>query len=99
MVLKSRSKWLHSGDRNTKFFHGVTAVRRKKNTYDILQEEEGNWVGEPTRIETMVTKYYRDLFAGMGLEMLLALQDLSLNLVTKRCERSTWSSLRGISSM
>lgn len=67
MVPKSRSKWLHSSDRNTKFFHGVTAVRRKKNTYDILQEEEGNWVGEPTRIETMVTKCYRDLFADDGI--------------------------------
>lgn len=39
---KSRSNWLHSGNRNTRFFHGVTTIRRKKNTYDILQDEDGN---------------------------------------------------------
>lgn len=33
---KSRAKWLHFGDRNTRYFHGTTAVRRRRNTYDIL---------------------------------------------------------------
>lgn len=44
---KSRSKWLHSGDRNCRFFHGVTAVRHRRNSYVVLQDEDGNWIGEP----------------------------------------------------
>lgn len=64
---KSRSRWLHFGDRNTRFFHGVTAVRRKKNTYEILQDENGSWVGDPRRIENIVTKYYKELFSDDGM--------------------------------
>lgn len=60
---KFRSKWLHSGDRNTKYFHGITAVRRKRNSYDILQDDGANWVGDPVRLEALVTNYYRNLFA------------------------------------
>lgn len=63
---KSRSKWLHSGDTNTKFFHGVTTVRRKKNSYDIIQDDGGNWVGIPAQIESVVTQYYKDLFSDEG---------------------------------
>lgn len=33
---KSRSKWLYYGDRNTNFFHGITAVHRRKNSFDML---------------------------------------------------------------
>lgn len=38
---KSRSKWLYFGDRNTRFFHGVTAIRRRRNSYDMLQDNDG----------------------------------------------------------
>lgn len=44
----------------------MTVVRRKKNTYEIFQDEDGNWVGEPRGIENIVTKYYKDLFTNDG---------------------------------
>lgn len=60
---KSRSKWFLHGDRNTRFFHGVTAVRRRRNYIEMLQDNEGNWVGDPERLEHLVTKYFSDLFS------------------------------------
>lgn len=39
---KSRSKWLAFGDRNSKYFHGITAVRRRRNKVDFIQDEDGN---------------------------------------------------------
>lgn len=44
---KARAKWLHFGDRNSRFFHGVTAIRRKKNSFDILQDSAGQWISDP----------------------------------------------------
>lgn len=59
---KSRSKWLYFGDRNTRFFHGVTAIKRRRNTYDILQDKDGNWIGDQHELENMVSSFYRNLF-------------------------------------
>lgn len=63
---KFRSKWLHSGDRNTKYFHGITAVRRKNNSYDIMQDDGGNWARDTIQIESLVSNYYKDLFSEEG---------------------------------
>lgn len=39
---KSRSKWLEFGDMNTKYFHGIIVVRRRKNHISTLQNDQGN---------------------------------------------------------
>lgn len=63
---KSRSKWLFFGDRNTRYFHSITTIRHRKNTYDMLQDIEGNWIGEREKIEVMVTNYFQNLFSNDG---------------------------------
>lgn len=63
---KSRSKWISFGDRNSRFFHGVTVVRRRKNSFDLLQDDNGNWVSDPIELESMVTNYFKTLFAEQG---------------------------------
>lgn len=69
---KSRSKWLMEGDRNTRFFHGVTAIRRRKNSIDLLQDRDGNWVGDPSRLEEMVSNYFKSYFPLIPVESNLA---------------------------
>lgn len=61
---KSRSKWLMFGDRNSRFFHGVTAIRRKKNNFEMLQNDEGQWISDQSELENLVSSFYKDLFTG-----------------------------------
>lgn len=63
---KSIAKWLQFGDHNTRFFHGTTVVRRRKNKYDILEDDEGNWVGDQDQLKAMVTNYFNTLFTEEG---------------------------------
>ncbi|ONI13814.1 hypothetical protein PRUPE_4G246900 [Prunus persica] len=41
---KSRLRWLQEGDRNTKFFHLTTIIRRRRNRIERLKDNEGVWV-------------------------------------------------------
>lgn len=52
---KSRSKWLGFGDRNSKYFHGIIAVRRRRNKIDTIQDEDGNWISNKEDVEHYVS--------------------------------------------
>ena len=38
---KSRELWLKLGDKNTKFFHFSTIIKRKRNIIDALRDDNG----------------------------------------------------------
>ncbi|RYR48918.1 hypothetical protein Ahy_A07g035026 [Arachis hypogaea] len=40
---KSREQWVRYGDRNTKFFHMQTIIRRKANKIHGLFVSDGSW--------------------------------------------------------
>lgn len=40
---KSRLDWLKFEDKNTKFFHVSTLIRRQHNRIDCLKNLDGNW--------------------------------------------------------
>ena len=41
---KSREKWVELGDRNTKYFHTSTIIRRCRNRIEALKDNEDRWV-------------------------------------------------------
>ncbi|KAH9788525.1 reverse transcriptase domain-containing protein [Citrus sinensis] len=41
---KSRKDWIMHGDRNTRFFHQKTIVRRRRNRIEAIQDSSGNWL-------------------------------------------------------
>lgn len=41
---KSRCKWLQFWDKNTKYFHGTTVFRRKRQRVEALQDLHGEWI-------------------------------------------------------
>lgn len=59
---KSRLEALKDGDRNTKYFHLSTVIRRYRNKVTMLQERDGNWITDPSRLKEMVVQYWHSLF-------------------------------------
>lgn len=60
---KSREKWIQEGDRNTKFFHLTTMVRRRKNKIDGLFDALGAWSDSPVVMKSIARNFFMELFA------------------------------------
>ncbi|KAA3472641.1 reverse transcriptase [Gossypium australe] len=54
---KSREKWVVQGDRNTKYFHTVTLVRRRRNKIEGLQNDMGEWITDLEALKQMTVKH------------------------------------------
>ena len=59
---KSISNWITLGDRNTKFFHVSTIVRRKRNRPQSLKNDQGAWVSGINEIKEVIQNFYKNLF-------------------------------------
>ncbi|XP_024178006.1 uncharacterized protein LOC112183925 [Rosa chinensis] len=60
---KSRDKWLQGGDRNTKFFHLTTLVRRRKNKIEGLFDSNGNWFIDSASMKNIAVDFFTKLFS------------------------------------
>ncbi|XP_020412737.1 uncharacterized protein LOC109947231 [Prunus persica] len=59
---KSRVSWLQGGDRNTKFFHITTLVRRRRNRIERLKDINGDWISSKEGLKTLAVEYFHGLF-------------------------------------
>lgn len=50
------------GDRNTRFYHLSTVIRRQKNNISTLQDESGDWVTEQPMISALLLDFFRKLY-------------------------------------
>lgn len=41
---RAKQMWLHSGDKNTKYFHATATTRRRTNQVVQLKNSEGRWI-------------------------------------------------------
>lgn len=60
---KARQNWLQNGDRNTRFFHMATVIRRRHNKIEGLKDATGNWVYEKEEIKKTIVDFFSDLFS------------------------------------
>ncbi|PNX92520.1 ribonuclease H, partial [Trifolium pratense] len=60
---KSREKWIKFGDRNTKFFHAQTVIRRKRNKIHGITLPCGAWCTDDTILQEEAKKIFKNLFA------------------------------------
>ena len=59
---KSRQNAIKDGDRNTRYFHLSTVIRRKRNRIETLQHNNGNWCFDQDVIKQNVQEYWYSLF-------------------------------------
>ncbi|KAF7811782.1 reverse transcriptase [Senna tora] len=59
---KSREQWIIHGDRNTRFFHTSTMIRRKRNRIEALKNNQGEWVFEDETLKNMAVEYFTSLY-------------------------------------
>ncbi|KAF8390857.1 hypothetical protein HHK36_023156 [Tetracentron sinense] len=65
---KSRSMWLKYGDRNTKFFHTSTLIRRRRNKIEALKGDDGTWSTDPCQLKQMAIYYFQQLYSAAQAE-------------------------------
>lgn len=65
---KSRQSWLQEGDRNTKFFHLSTNIRRRKNYILAFQDDGGRWITSMEEIKNFFFSNYTELFSGPSVD-------------------------------
>ncbi|GAA0138878.1 hypothetical protein LIER_00536 [Lithospermum erythrorhizon] len=62
----SRLTWRVKGDRNTGFFHDVSAKKGKFNLITALQDHLGVWHRDPTQIQHIAVQFYKELFTSQS---------------------------------
>lgn len=60
---RARYKWLQFGDRNTKFFHASTLIRRKRDKMEALKDDDRGWVTDEENLKHKVAHYFRTLYS------------------------------------
>ena len=59
---KSRELWAKEGDRNTRFFHLSTLVRRRRNHINEIRLEDGSWINTREEIQNYFNKNFKSLY-------------------------------------
>ncbi|KAF7842623.1 putative ribonuclease H protein At1g65750 family [Senna tora] len=59
---KSREQWVKHGNKNTKFFHAQTVVRRKRNKIEGLVLSNGDWCTDEVKLEDEAVEYFTNMF-------------------------------------
>jgi hypothetical protein len=60
---KSRETWLKEGDRNSRFFHLSTIIRRRRNAIEAIKNDGGEWITHKPAIQEFVASQFQQLFA------------------------------------
>ncbi|XP_072062228.1 uncharacterized protein [Arachis hypogaea] len=85
---KSREQWVKYGDRNTKFFHLQTLVRRNYNRVHGLYVRDGSWFTDPDILQEEALSFYKNLFSTMEEVEVDCLGDVPMpTLSTEACAR------------
>uniref|UniRef100_A0A803PAA5 Reverse transcriptase n=1 Tax=Cannabis sativa TaxID=3483 RepID=A0A803PAA5_CANSA len=60
---KSRETWLALGDRNTRFFHSSTVIRRRRNSIWAIKDKEDKVWKDKSNIARIINSHFLELFS------------------------------------
>ncbi|KAK2441392.1 hypothetical protein QL285_012694 [Trifolium repens] len=72
---KAREDWIKLGDRNTKFFHTKTVMRRKRNKIHGLHLPNGIWCSDENTLRDEAQNYFKNLFCSINPSSLHGMHD------------------------
>lgn len=59
---RSKQLWLHSGDKNSKYFHVSASARRRTNQINRLRNNDGVWTDWEGGLAEVITAHFNQLF-------------------------------------
>lgn len=59
---KARVNWLEHGDKNTRYFHTSTMIKRKRNIIEMLSRDDGSMVTDVEQLKSMVVEFFTKLY-------------------------------------
>uniref|UniRef100_A0A803Q8C8 CCHC-type domain-containing protein n=1 Tax=Cannabis sativa TaxID=3483 RepID=A0A803Q8C8_CANSA len=59
---KSRETWLSLGDKNTRFFHASTIIRRRRNSIWSIKDKEGRVWKDKKHIAEVINNHFQELY-------------------------------------
>lgn len=65
---RSRTEWLTTGDRNTRFFHLRTSRRRRRNKITKLRKPDGQFTENIAELGVMTNDLYKALYQSEGVQ-------------------------------
>ena len=73
---KSRELWLKEGDKNSRFFHTSTIIRRRKNLVDLFRGDDGEWILDKKKISENFLSKFKTLFIEEEIDFPIDLEKL-----------------------
>ena len=73
---KSRKLWLKEGDKNSRFFHTSTIIRRRKNLVDLFRGDDGEWILDKKKISENFLSKFKTLFIEEEIDFPIDLEKL-----------------------
>ncbi|XP_031131957.1 uncharacterized protein LOC116033348 [Ipomoea triloba] len=83
---RSREDWIVFGDRNTKYYHIATTIRKSRNTISSLRDVDGEWITDDDLLKAHVQTFYVTLFSDYSAEQ----RDTSLEGVFPVLSQDEW---------
>lgn len=102
---KSQIDWIKEGNKNSKFFHLSTLIRRRQNRIESLLNTDDIWVKDKEELKGLTVSFYKNLFSAeqasggvafvMG-KFLPINNDQSNGLEMKFSSDEVWRALKGM---
>lgn len=58
---QSSIRWIHEGDANTRFFHGMIRKKRQSCHIHRIKNTSGSWITEPLEIANSAVQFFQNL--------------------------------------